>query len=150
MKQMKLKLHYLDLTICAIWLLFAYGTYGGGITLPFVIMMLAVFYRFVLLFSLSKKEMRSWLPLLIFLPFAAWIVFSNHYCLEQIADYFFHLTHLEYSDVIHHTIVYFFLLSNLNDNAAFIHFRTFYERPWLPAHVFQRCPLNILVNMPLS
>lgn len=110
MKQMKLKLHYLDLTICAIWLLFAYGTYGGGITLPSVIMMLAVFYRFVLLFSLSKKEMRSWLPLLFFLPFAAWIVFSNHYCLEQIADYFFHLTHLEHSDVIHHTIVYFFLL----------------------------------------
>ncbi|MBR6445339.1 MAG: hypothetical protein IKS94_02750 [Prevotella sp.] len=110
MNSIKLKFHFLDLTICAVWMLFACGIYGGWLTPAFVIIMLAMFYRFVVSLSLSKMEIRSWLPLLIFAPFAAWFVFSNHYITEHIADYFFHLTHIEYNNVIYDVIVYFFLL----------------------------------------
>ena len=108
---MKSKLLYLDLIICAIWMQFAFGRYGGWAT-PFAAMVMpSVFYRFVLSLSLSRNEIRSWLPLLIYAPFSVWTVFSVHnICFDQIANYFFHLTHIEQNDVIHDIIKIFFLL----------------------------------------
>ena len=75
---MKSKLLYLDLIICAVWLLFAFGRYGGWATPFAAIVMPSVFYRIVLTLSLSKNEIRSWLPLLIYAPLSAWIVFSGY------------------------------------------------------------------------
>lgn len=105
------KLLYLDLIICAVWMLFVFGRYGGWATPFAAIVMPSVFYRIVLTLSLSKNEVRSWLPLLIYAPLSAWTVFSGHnICFDQIADYFFHLTHIEYNDVIQGIIKYFFLI----------------------------------------
>ena len=99
---MNTKLLYLDLIICSIWMLFVFGRYGGWAIPVAAICLPAVFYRFVLTFSLSKKEVRSWLPLLIYAPLSLWIVLSGYdISVSQIADYFFHLTNLEHNDFIH-------------------------------------------------
>ncbi len=107
---MKSILFYLDLIICAVWMLFVFGRYGGWAIPAAAICIPAVFYRFVLTFSLSKNEVRSWLPLLIYTPLSLWIVFSGYdISVSQIADYFFHLTQIEHNDVIHGIIKDFFL-----------------------------------------
>ena len=99
---MKPKLQYLDLIICSVWMLFVFGRYGGWAIPVAAICLPAVFYRFVLTFSLSKKEVRSWLPLLIYAPLSLWIVLSGYdISVSQIADCFFHLTNLEHNDFIH-------------------------------------------------
>lgn len=108
---MKYKFLYLDLIICAVWMLFIFGMYGGWVSLFAAIVMPSVFYRFVLTFSLSKNEIRSWLPLLIYALLSTWTVLWGHnFCFDQIADYFFHLTHIEHDDVIHGIIKNSFLL----------------------------------------
>lgn len=107
---MNTKFLYLDLIICSVWMLFVFGRYGGWAIPVAAICMPAVFYRFVLAFSLSKKEVRSWLPLLIYVPLSLWIVFSGHdLSVSQIGDYYFHLTHIEHNDLIHGIIKDFFL-----------------------------------------
>ena len=99
---MNTKLLYLDLIICSVWMLFVFGRYGGWAIPVAAICLPAVFYRFVLTFSLSKNEVRSWLPLLIYAPLSLWIVFSGYdISVSQIADYFFHLTNLEHNDFIY-------------------------------------------------
>ena len=107
---MNTKYLYLDLIICSVWMLFVFGRYGGWAIPIAAICMPAVFYRFVLAFSLSKKEVRSWLPLLIYVPLSLWIVFSGHdLSVSQIGDYYFHLTHIEHNDFAHGIIKFFFL-----------------------------------------
>ena len=107
---MSTKYLYLDLMICSIWMLFVFGTYGGWANPVATICMPAVFYRFVLAFSLSRKDVRSWLPLLIYTPLSLWMVFSGHdMSVSRIADYFFHLTQIEYHDLIQGMIKAFFL-----------------------------------------
>lgn len=107
---MNTKLLYLDLIICSVWMLFVYGRYGGWPIPVAAICLPAVFYRFVLAFSLSKNEVRSWLPLLIYAPLSLWIVFSGYdISVGQIGDYFFHLTQIEHNDLIHGIIKDFFL-----------------------------------------
>ena len=107
---MKSILFYLDLIICSVWMLFVFGRYGGWAIPVAAICLPAVFYRFVLAFSLSKNEVRSWLPLLIYAPLSVWIVFSGYdISVSQISDYFFHLTNLEHNDFIHGIIKNFFL-----------------------------------------
>ena len=107
---MNTKYFYLDLIICSVWMLFVCGRYGGLAFPVAAICLPAVFYRFVLAFSLSKKEVRSWLPLLIYAPLSLWIVFSGYdISVSQIADYFFHLANLEHNDFIHCIIRNFFL-----------------------------------------
>ena len=107
---MKPKLQYLDLIICSVWMLFVFGRYGGWGIPAAAICMPAVFYRFILAFSLSKNEVRSWLPLLIYVPLSLWIVFSGYdISVSQIGDYFFHLTHIEHNDFAYGIIKIFFL-----------------------------------------
>ena len=108
---MNTKYLYLDLIICSVWMLFIFGRYGGWATPAAAICMPAVFYRFVLAFSLSKKEVRSWLPLLIYAPLSLWIVFSGYdISVSQIADYFFHLANVEHNDFIHGLIKKFLVI----------------------------------------
>ena len=107
---MNTKFLYLDLIICSVWMLFVFGRYGGWAIPAAAICMPAVFYRYVLAFSLSKNEVRSWLPLLIYIPLSLWIVFSGYdISVSQIADYFFHLTQIEHNDFVHGIIKDFFL-----------------------------------------
>lgn len=107
---MNTKLLYLDLIICSVWMLFVFGRYGGWAIPVAAICLPAVFYRFVLTFSLSKKEVRSWLPLLIYAPLSLWIVFGGYdISVSQIGDYFFHLTHIEHNDFAYGIIKIFFL-----------------------------------------
>ena len=108
---MKYKFLYLDLIICAVWMLFIFGMYGGWVSLFAAIVMPSVFYRFVLTFSLSKNEIRSWLPLLIYALLSTWTVLWGHnFCFDQIADYFFHLTNVEHNDFIHGLIKNFLVI----------------------------------------
>lgn len=108
---MNTKYFYLDLIICSVWMLFVFGRYGGWAIPVAAICLPAVFYRFVLTFSLSKNEVRSWLPLLIYAPLSLWIVFSGYdISVSQIADYFFHLTNLEHNDFIHGLIKIFLII----------------------------------------
>lgn len=108
---MNTKLLYLDLIICSVWMLFVFGRYGGWAIPAAVFCMPALFYRFVIAFSLSKKEVRSWLPLLIYTPLSLWIVFSGYeISVSQIADYFFHLTNVEHNDFIHGLIKNFLVI----------------------------------------
>lgn len=108
---MNTKFLYLDLIICSVWMLFVFGRYGGWAIPAAAICMPAVFYRYVLAFSLSKNEVRSWLPLLIYIPLSLWIVFSGYdISVSQIGDYFFHLTHIDYIDTIHGIIKTVFLI----------------------------------------
>lgn len=107
---MNTKYLYLDLIICFVWMLFVFGRYGGWAIPAAVFCMPALFYRFVIAFSLSRNDVRSWLPLLIYAPFALWVVFSGYdVSVSQISDYFFHLTHIEHNDFIHGIIKNFFL-----------------------------------------
>ena len=108
---MKFKFLYLDLIICAVWMLFVFGRYGGWAVPSAAIVIPSVFYRFVLAFSLSKKEIRTWLPLLIYVPLSLWIVFSGHdISVRQIGDYFFYLTRIEHNDFAHSVIKNFLLI----------------------------------------
>lgn len=108
---MKYKLLYLDLIFCAVWMLFVFGMYGGWASLFAAIVLPPVIYRFVLTFSLSKNEIRSWLPLLIYALLSILTVLRSHnISFDQIADYFFHLTQIEYNDVIHGIIRNFFFI----------------------------------------
>lgn len=105
------KLVFLDVIICAIWMMSVMGRYGGWISLSFLLVFFTGFYRFVLAFSLWKKEIRSWLPLLIYSPFALWQVIQNgYYNFSQIGEYFFHLTHIEHNAAVHNAIETFFRL----------------------------------------
>ena len=108
---MNTKYLYLDLIICSVWMLFVFGRYGGWVIPAAVFCMPALFYRFVIAFSLSKNDVRSWLPLLIYAPFALWVVFSGYdVSVSQIADYFFNLTNLEHNDFIHGLIKNFLVI----------------------------------------
>lgn len=108
---MNTKFLYLDLIVSSVWMLFVFGRYGGWAIPAAVFCMPALFYRFVIAFSLSEKEVRSWLPLLIYAPLSLWMVFSGYdISVSQISDYCFHLTNVEHNDFIYGLIKNFLVI----------------------------------------
>lgn len=95
---MKSKLFYLDLAICALWMVSMFGGRDswGYAALPFIV--LEVLYRLVISFSLAHKEKRAWLPLIIFIPLIVMSEYVGGYNGVDVITYcVFELTGLEYN-----------------------------------------------------
>ena len=111
MNKMKSRLLFFDLAICSLWMLSVLGgryswTYNN---LPFIV--LAVFYRVVVSFSLYHQEKRTWLPLLVFMPLAFFsAIYGVHNGISDSVDRLYELTNLEYNETLKYVIVGFFIV----------------------------------------
>ena len=95
---MKSKLFYLDLAICALWMVSLTCVRGLWTESVFVLSVLVILCRFVISLSLAHKEKRSWLPLLAYIPLTAvFLVKSRHNGIVDILDYTSALTSLEFT-----------------------------------------------------
>ena len=98
---MKSKVLLLDLCICSLWMLSLLFGRGSNWSMPaFAFIALGVMLRLVVAFSLYYQEKRSWLPLSLFGVLTGVLASVNMLGIDTIADYFFCLTSLNYSNAI--------------------------------------------------
>lgn len=102
---MKSKFLFIDLTICIVWMLSLFGGRINWNSPFFLLISVGVLLRFVVSFSLHRKEKRTWLPLGLFLVLAVLMGCMGYdFGVSIIARYSFILTGLEYSMVFRKVI----------------------------------------------